>query len=113
MENFIKGNTIILEGRVKANIEGCIIRAQLWDDKDTNIKKATTNAGGSDEQVKITNTNPGIYLIRIEKEETKNIEDKANLEIQLETNDTPSERYTISQQVLNFSDSKINWETLE
>lgn len=113
MKNLIKGNTIIFEGKLGEKIEGYKIRLQLWDEKGINIKKATLNAGGSDEQIKITDINSGIILIRIEKGETVDIENSAKLEIQMETNDNPTEKYTICQQVLNFSNSKINWETPE
>ncbi len=109
IEGLIKGDSIIFECNCDEDITDWKVRAELWDDGSVDIKKATANSGGSDAQIEITNATDGVFLIKIDKGETTNIVDQANLEIEMETNE--GKIYTVFQSIIKFIDEKINWDT--
>ena len=111
IEGLIKGDTLILECNLGEDMTSWQVRAELWDDitGGVDIKKATTNSGGSDNQIEITDATGGVFLIKIDKGETTDIASQANLEIELETNE--GKIYTVYQSVLRFVTEKINWTT--
>ncbi len=111
MIQLIKGDSIIFEANVGEDITDWKVRAELWDDGTVDIKKATANSGGSDAQIEITNATDGVFLIKIDKGETTDIVDQANLEIEVETNDSPSKIYTVFQSIVKFTTEKIKWQT--
>ena len=108
-ENLIKGDNIIFECKVGEDITNWKIRAELWDSGSVDIKKATANSGGSDAQILISDATGGVFLIKIDKGETTNIADEANLEIEMETNE--GKIYTVYQSIIKFIDEKITWAT--
>ncbi len=109
IEGLIKGDSITFECNIDEDITDWKIRAELWDDGSVDIKKATVNSGGSDAQIEITNATDGVFLIKIDKGETTNIVDQANLEIEMETNE--GRIYTVFQSIIKFTSEKITWDT--
>jgi len=111
IENLIRGDTIYFEVKADEDITNWKIRAQLWDSGSVDIKKATANSGGADSQIEVTNATDGVFLIKIEKGETTSVLDEANLEIEVETNDSPTKIYTVYRSIIKFTDEKITWST--
>ncbi len=109
LSGIIKGDSIVFECNAGENITGWKIRAELYDEGSVDIKKASTNSGGSDSQAKITDAANGLFEVYIDKLQTTNINDTANLEIEIET--SLGKVYTIYQNLIKFSDEKITWST--
>ncbi len=84
---------------------------ELWDSGSVDIKKANTASGGSDSQIEITDATGGVFLIKINKGQTTDILDQATLEIEVETNDSPTKIYTVYQSIINFISQQIDWNT--
>ena len=103
-----RGDTIEFECDVGENISGWKIRAELYG-KDFSIKKATSNSGGSDNQIKITDALNGKFVICFGKDETKNCSGVATLEIEMETPE--GKIYTVYQGKFKFEEAKIDWLT--
>lgn len=111
IENLIKGDTIYFEVKADEDISNWKIRAELWDSGSVDIKKATANSGGNDNQILITDATNGVFLVKIEKGETTSVLGEANLEIEVETNDLPSKIYTVYRAIIKFTTEKITWST--
>ena len=111
LDGLIKGDTIYFEVKADEDITDWKIRAELWDSGSVDIKKATTNSGGADSQIEVTDATDGVFLIKIEKGETTSILDEANLEIECETNDSPTKIYTVYRAIIKFTTEKIIWTT--
>ena len=111
IEGLIKGDTILFECKIGEDITNWKIRAELWDDVSAgvDIKKATANTGGSDAQIEITDATGGVFIIKILKGETTEIQDQANLEIEIETNEEAL--YTVFKSIVKFNNEKIKWTT--
>lgn len=107
IEGLIKEDSIVFECNCDEDITNWKIRAELWDSGSVDIKKATTNSGGSDAQIEITIPTEGVFLIKIDKGQTTNIADQANLEIEMEN--TSGEVWTVFQSIVKFTSNKINW----
>lgn len=108
----IKGDTIQFEVTADENITGWKIRAELYDEENNNIQLATANSGGSDDQIEVTDAANGVFIIKVPSGETTNMEDLANLEIEVDTGNTvggQSEIITIYQGQISLSDEKITW----
>jgi len=107
IKTLVKGDTILFECKVEIDITDWKIRAELWDDitGGIDIEKATSNAGGSDFQIEVTDAVDGVFIIKINKGETTNIENTGWLEIELETNEGLI--YTVYQSILRFVTEKI------
>lgn len=109
IEGLIKGDTILFECKAGEDITNWKIRAELWDTGTIDIKKATVNSGGSDDQIEITDASNGVFIIKIDKGQTTDITDQANLEIEVETNE--GKIYTVLKSIVKFNDQKITWAT--
>ncbi len=109
IKTLVKGDTILFEVKIEIDITDWKIRAELWDDGTIDIKKATTNAGGSDLEIEVTDSTGGIFIVKINKEETTDILNEGWLEIEMETNE--GKIYTVYKSILVFSNEKIKWVT--
>jgi len=109
LSGIIKGDSITFECNAGEDITDWKIRAELYDEGSIDIKKATLNSGGSDAQAKITDAANGLFEVYIDKGETTDINDTANLEIEVETDN--GKIYTIYQNLIKFSNEKIKWST--
>lgn len=111
IDELIKGDTILLECKTGEDISNWKIRAELWDgvSAGVDIKKATANSGGSDSQIEVTDVIGGVFIIKINKGETTDIQDQANIEIEVETNEGAV--YTVFKSIVKFNDEKIKWST--
>ena len=111
IEGLIKGDSITFECNCDKDITDWKVRAELWDAGSVDIKKANTASGGSDSQIEITDATGGVFLIKINKGQTTDILDQATLEIEVETNDSPTKIYTVYQSIINFISQQIDWNT--
>ena len=109
LSGIVKGDSIIFEANIEENITSWKIRAELYDKGTIAIKKATANSGGADAQIKITDAANGLFEVYIDAGQTTDINDTANLEIEVET-DTGN-IYTVYQNLLKFDEEKIKWST--
>jgi hypothetical protein len=106
----IKGDTIILEGTLNTVITGWKVRCEIYDRKGGSIKLASANSGGSDDQIKILDALTGKIQITVSKQLTTKFEDRSYIEVEFETNDTPSKIFTALQDEISFKCSRIDWE---
>jgi len=109
IDELVKGDSIIFECKLGENMTDWKVRAELWDSGSVDIKKATANSGGNDNQIEITDATGGVFLIKIDAGETTDIADQANLEIEVETNE--GKIYTVYKSIVKFNDEKIKWTT--
>lgn len=110
-EKLVKGDSFGLEGNLDVAITDWKIRCEIYDDVGQAIKLATENSGGSDDEIEITDGTNGIFVINVAKGLTDNFSDKGFIEIEVETNDIPTKRYTIHQGEISFKKQRIDWET--
>jgi len=114
---FVKGDSQQLSITVDDDITNWKIRAELFDDEGVSIKLATSNAGGSDDQIAKTAMAAGLstFLIKVASGLTTNIADKAYLEIEVDTgSDVGGEDEIITilpKMTLEFTDEQITWTT--
>jgi len=106
--NLIKGDSITFECNIGENIANWKIRCEIYSGTHS-IKKATTNSGGTDAQIQITDTINGKFIINIEKNETKDMDVNTNIEIEVETAD--NKVYTVYSNKIMFNSQRIDWET--
>ncbi len=109
LNNVVKGDNINLDADLNQSITGWKIRCEIYDDCGNCIKLATTNSGGSDDEIEITDAANGLFTIKVAKNETTCFDDKSFIEIEGET---PEEQiHTIHQGDINFNSERITWET--
>lgn len=104
-----KGDTINLLADIDAIIANWKIRCEIYDDSGNCIKLATENTGGSDDQIQITDPANGIFIIKVKKNKTTCFDDRAHIEIEMETDQ--GEIHTPYQGDINFEKERIDWET--
>lgn len=107
LEGIVKGDNINLEADLDQDITGWKIRCEIYDSCHC-IKLATTNSGGSDDQIEITDATKGQFIIKVAKNETTDFECLSHIEIEGETSD--EEIHTIHQGDINFKKERITWE---
>lgn len=103
---FIKGDDIELEITANIDITNWKIRCEFFDSCRNNIKLATSNSGGSDDQIEVTNAVNGIFLVKVAKNLTTDFEDKSFIEIEREEDE---KILTIYQDNVIFMDEQITW----
>lgn len=112
IEKLIKGDSEVFACDLDIDITDWKIRAELSDESKNSIKLATTNSGGSDDEVEITDALTGKFQIKIKAGTTTNFADKAKLEIEVETTNIVGgipEIRTIFQGDIMFKCEKIKW----
>ncbi len=105
--NYVKGDSVNFDCEIELDLSGYKIRAELYDNKDTSIQKATLNSGGADDQILITDATNGLFVIYIDAGETTSIKSEAWLEIEIES--STGIITTVFQSKLDFSKEKITW----
>lgn len=114
IETFVKGDSIDFNCEVKDEEDVIIditdykIRFEMWDDDNT-LKKATTNSGGSDSQILITEPENGKFIIYIDKNETAEFSITPQIEVEIEN--AQGKKYTVLQDTIKLEDQRITWET--
>jgi len=108
-----KGDTLQYEMTVDADITNWKIRAELVDKSNSSVKLATTNSGGSDDQIeKTTVASESVFLMKFPSGETDDFSDKCTLEVEIDTGSTvggEAEIYTIFSGVINLKTQTIDW----
>jgi len=107
LSGFVKGDNIELEVTANTDITGWKIRCEIYDTSGSSIKLATSNSGGSDSQIEITDASSGIFLIKVEKNLTSNFSDNSYIEIERE--DADEKILTIYQDEIQFKKEQITW----
>jgi len=110
-EKMVKGDSFSLEGTFDTDITDWKIRCEVFDDSSHSIKIATANTGGSDDDIEITDAPNGVFVINIVKDLTDDFDDKSYIEIEVETDDTVSKKFTPHKGTIEFEDQQIDWET--
>lgn len=105
----VKGDSITLECSAGENITGWKIRCEIYDSSSHVIKKATANSGGSDSQIEITAVAEGDFSIHIDKAQTTEFDNDANIEIEME--DDTGKIWTVYQDKVEFTNEQIKWST--
>ena len=105
----IKGDSIELEITANVDITGWKLRAEFYDDSANSVKLATSNSGGSDDQIEVTDASNGVFLVKVDAGDTTNFDDNAKIEIERE--DSGGKILTIYQDDIEFGTEKITWST--
>lgn len=112
----VKGDTIILECDINADITDWEIRFELEDECGQCIRLATANVtGGSNDQIEVTSisSSESTFLIKVASGETDCFADKAKIEIEVTTTNTVNnapEICTIFKGNVDFRRQIIEWE---
>ena len=109
-----RGDSAVYEFSV-TDIDGAVVditswklECEIWDNNSNTIKKATANvSGGSDSQIKITDSVNGEFEIYIDKYETTDFLGKSYIEVAMFLAD---QKDTIYRDTVDFSYPKIDWE---
>ena len=109
-EKFVKSDSFSLEGDLDTSMIDWIIRCEIYDGCNS-IKLATANSGGSNAQIEITDASKGVFIITVAKDLTTLFSNKGYIEIEVETNDNPTKKYTIHKGEIEFEDEQIDWDT--
>jgi len=109
----IKGDTKTIIFATNETITGWELRCEIWDKSGKSVKLATENSGGSDDQIKILNSNQ--FAIYIPSGSTTNFEDRGFIEIEANTGETvggePEVLTILPKEEVIFIDEKIKWTT--
>ena len=109
-----KGDTLQYEMTVDADITNWEIRAELVDKSGSSVKLATTNSGGSDDQIEKTtvSASESVFLMKFPSGETDDFTDKCTLEVEIDTGSTvggAAEIYTIFSGEISLKTQTIDW----
>ena len=113
-----KGDTIILEVTIEADITDWKIRAEIFDDCGHCIKLATDNVtGGSDDQIEIISTSAtsSVFEVKVPADATACFKDKSMIEIEVETLTIiagKAEKRTVLREGILFEDQEIEWDSI-
>lgn len=110
--SFVKGDNITINCNINEDITNWKIRCSIYEPFGLTIKLATINTGGSNDQIEITTPLTGKFSIKVAKDLTKDFceeNNRANIEIEVETDDVPSKKYTVLQDTIELKDQGINW----
>ena len=107
-KKLVKSDSFGLECDLDTAMINWKIRCEICDDCNS-IKLATANSGGSNAQIEITDASKGIFFITVAKDLTTLFLNKGYIEIEVETNDDPTKKYTISKCEIEFEDEQIDW----
>ena len=106
---YVKGDSINWECDLNTNITDWKIRCEIWDEGNC-IKLATENSGGSDAEIEVTDATNGKFVLHVPKDETADFcNNEADIEIEVENTNDPTEIYTVLQDTLDFKNQKITW----
>lgn len=114
LNGIVKGDTINLRCKLNEDITDWKIRSEVYDSCSNCIKLASVNAGGSVDQIERTDDINGEFIVHVAKDLTTCFADKGYIEIEVETNDTVSEKFTVlpgSNSEINFLKEEITWDT--
>lgn len=109
LSGIIKGDTIELEVTANTDITNWKIRCEIYDNEENAIKLATTNSGGSDSQIEVTDASNGVFMIKVTKNLTTNFNTQSFIEIERE--DVDGKLLTVYQDEIQFNDERITWTT--
>ena len=114
------GDSINIPCQVNGDLTGYGIRCEIYDKAGTELKLANTTAGGSDSEISDTLLTNGKFLIQLAEGQTDDfgrvLEQeysqiiKAWIEIELE--DTDSDKYTIYKKSFNLIQQGLDWDTI-
>ena len=109
-----KGDTLKYLMTTDTAITDWKIRAVLIDANGDSVKIATSNSGGADDQISKETDTPtrSTFLLKFPSGKTNNFNDKATLEVEIDTGATVGgepEIYTIFNGTVSLRDEKINW----
>lgn len=102
-DKIYRSDSIDIDCQLNLNLSNYKIRAELFDQYHSNIYYATVNAGGSDTQIKVTNSTKGQFTIYIAKNTTTLFHLVSYLEIEIE--DTNGKVQTVYFTAFKFNDN--------
>ena len=110
----IKGDTLKYQFTVDKDITDWKIRAQLSDAECRSTKIATTNSGGSDDQIAKSDigASESVFHLLFASGTTNDFQNTALLEVEVDTGQTVNgqpEIITIYQGKIKLSDEQIDW----
>ncbi len=106
----VKGDSFQIEGTLgDSDITDWKLRCEIFDDCGLCIKLATLNSGGANNQIEITDASNGVFIITVAKNLTTNFDKNSFIEIEAETDDSPTKIFTINQGKITFLDEEITW----
>jgi hypothetical protein len=110
-----KAKTFQIQCTIDEDITNWKIRVSLKDANGNEVKLATANSGGSDDQIQKTQVGAtSIFLINFASGSTDGFKDEAELEIEVDTGLTINGQPDIQplyKETIYLEDSNINWTT--
>ena len=114
MLSFIKGCTISLQITVDEDITNWEIKAKFYDTASNSKILKSAEAGGSDAEIEKTTVGASsVFVVKMPAYETQDWEDKAWLEIKIDTGDDvggEDEILPAFKEQIMFEDSDLDWE---
>lgn len=110
LNGIVKGDTINLRCKLNTDITDWMIRAEVFDNCGGEIALSSVNAGGAVGEITRSDDVNGIFIIHVAKDLTTCFADKGFIEIEVETNDSPTEKHTVlpgANSEINFLKQKI------
>lgn len=103
-DKIFRGNSITFECHVNIDLSNYKIRAELFDQYYRSIKLATSNDGGSDDEIEVIDEEDGTFKIYIAKDTTECFHLLSFLEIDLEDEDGKVQ--TVYFSPIQFADNR-------
>lgn len=106
---FVKGDTIVMNCSLREDITDWKIRCEVYDDHGSEVQLGNTEAGGSDSQINVTSDANGEFTITVPKDQTDCFEDRFYIEIEIEKTDGTV--FTVHRELYRFKPEEITWTT--
>jgi hypothetical protein len=89
---------------------GWSIRCEIYDETTSLKKGDATVTGGASTQAEWTDASSGEFSVYVSSGDTTSFSTSANIEIEVETDS--GNKYTIYQNTINFTSTRINWTSI-
>lgn len=110
LDKLIKGDSEVFDCDLDADITNWKIRCEIYDESKNSISLKTSNDGGSDDQIEVTNALDGKFQIKVKAGDSTDFNDKAKIEIEVTTTNLVGglpEIKTIYQGDITFKQERI------
>lgn len=102
-----KGDTIIIPCTVDKDLTDWKIRCEIFDTCINRIKLATTNSGGSTDEIEVISEEDGTFQIKVTKDLTDNFKKKSFIEIEMEN--LSGQVFTVYNASFELNNEQITW----
>lgn len=105
--NYIIDDTIILNGTINTDLTNYKIRCSIKDASDNEVKLATSNSGGADSEINVTDATNGTIIITCAKDLTASFDKISYITIEVEN--ASGQVKTLMMEQIIFDNDRLTW----